>query len=72
MRSRTRKRSRAGASLWSRTSELGSGMPWAEADRDASWNRCGNKRRDRGLGFVGSPARVRVLGFFDLGISLGI
>ena len=39
---------------------------------DASWNRCGNKRRDRGLGFVGSPARVRVLVFFDLGISLGI
>ncbi|KAF3558400.1 hypothetical protein F2Q69_00012945 [Brassica cretica] len=33
---------------------------------DASWNRCGNKRCDRGLGFVGLPARVRVLGFFDL------
>ena len=39
---------------------------------DASWNRYGNKRRDRGLGLVGSPARVRVLGFFDLGINLGI
>ncbi|KAF3513329.1 hypothetical protein F2Q69_00002650 [Brassica cretica] len=31
--SRTRKRSRAGAALGSRTSELGSGTPWAEADR---------------------------------------
>ena len=77
MLSRTRKRSRAGAALGSRTSELGSGTPWAEADRrrligDATWNRYGNKRRDRGLGFVGSPARVRVLGFFDLGICLRI
>ncbi|KAF3593488.1 hypothetical protein DY000_02024817 [Brassica cretica] len=33
MQSRTRKRSRAGAALGSRTSELGSGTPWAEADR---------------------------------------
>ncbi|KAF3498831.1 hypothetical protein DY000_02053120 [Brassica cretica] len=33
MLSRTRKRSRAGASLGSRTSELGSGMPWTEADQ---------------------------------------
>ncbi|KAF2579564.1 hypothetical protein F2Q68_00004047 [Brassica cretica] len=33
MLSRTRKRSRAGASPRSRTSELGSGTPWAEADR---------------------------------------
>uniref|UniRef100_A0A0D3A478 Zinc finger PHD-type domain-containing protein n=1 Tax=Brassica oleracea var. oleracea TaxID=109376 RepID=A0A0D3A478_BRAOL len=33
MLSRTRKRSRAGAALASRTSELGSGTPWAEADR---------------------------------------
>ncbi|KAF2537366.1 hypothetical protein F2Q68_00020602 [Brassica cretica] len=33
MLSRTRKRSRAGAALGSRTSELGSGTPWAEADR---------------------------------------
>ncbi|KAF2578069.1 hypothetical protein F2Q68_00006413 [Brassica cretica] len=31
--SRTRKRSRVGAALRSRTSELGSGTPWAEADR---------------------------------------
>ncbi|KAF3587278.1 hypothetical protein F2Q69_00028111 [Brassica cretica] len=30
---RTRKRSRAGAGLGSRTSEQGSGTPWAEADR---------------------------------------
>ncbi|KAF3530846.1 hypothetical protein DY000_02041885 [Brassica cretica] len=30
---RTRKRSRAGAALGSRTSEVGSGTPWAEADR---------------------------------------
>ncbi|KAF3536489.1 hypothetical protein F2Q69_00020658 [Brassica cretica] len=60
---RTRKRSRAGAALGSRTIELGSGTPWAEADRDASWNRCGNKQRDPGLGFVESPARVRVFRF---------
>ncbi|CAN6919252.1 unnamed protein product [Brassica oleracea] len=33
MLSQTRKRSRAGAALGSRTSELGSGTPWAEADR---------------------------------------
>ncbi|KAF3512958.1 hypothetical protein F2Q69_00007933 [Brassica cretica] len=33
MLSRTKKRSRAGAVLRSRTSELGSGTPWAEADR---------------------------------------
>ncbi|KAF2619078.1 hypothetical protein F2Q68_00038880 [Brassica cretica] len=33
MRSRTRKRSRDGAALGSRTSKLGSGTPWAEADR---------------------------------------
>ncbi|KAF3611139.1 hypothetical protein DY000_02045588 [Brassica cretica] len=33
MLSRTRKRSRAGAALGSRTSELGSGTLWAEADR---------------------------------------
>ncbi|KAF3549868.1 hypothetical protein DY000_02006935 [Brassica cretica] len=33
MRSQTRKRSRAGAALGSQTSELGSGTPWAEADR---------------------------------------
>ncbi|KAF3496543.1 hypothetical protein DY000_02056002 [Brassica cretica] len=33
MLSRTRKRSHAGAALGSRTSELGSGTPWAEADR---------------------------------------
>uniref|UniRef100_A0A0D3E3B6 tryptophan synthase n=1 Tax=Brassica oleracea var. oleracea TaxID=109376 RepID=A0A0D3E3B6_BRAOL len=33
MLSRTRKRSRAGAALGSRTSELGSGTSWAEADR---------------------------------------
>ncbi|KAF3565893.1 hypothetical protein DY000_02012553 [Brassica cretica] len=31
--SRTRKRSCAGAALGSRTSELGSGTPWAETDR---------------------------------------
>ncbi|KAF3521203.1 hypothetical protein DY000_02063112 [Brassica cretica] len=63
MLSRTRKRSRAGAALGSRTSELGSGTPWAEADRGRELEQIGNKRRDRGLGFVGSPARVRVLGF---------
>ncbi|KAF3530552.1 hypothetical protein DY000_02039570 [Brassica cretica] len=33
MLSRTRKRSCAGAALGSRTSELGSETPWAEADR---------------------------------------
>ncbi|KAF3536043.1 hypothetical protein F2Q69_00021638 [Brassica cretica] len=33
MLSRTRKRSRVGAALGSRTSELGSGTPWVEADR---------------------------------------
>ncbi|KAF3560925.1 hypothetical protein DY000_02017907 [Brassica cretica] len=33
MLSRTRKRSRAGTALGSRTSERGSGTPWAEADR---------------------------------------
>ncbi|KAF3503452.1 hypothetical protein F2Q69_00041632 [Brassica cretica] len=33
MLSRTRKRSHAGAALGPRTSELGSGTPWAEADR---------------------------------------
>ncbi|KAF3587493.1 hypothetical protein F2Q69_00031389 [Brassica cretica] len=33
MLSRTRKRSCAGAVLGSRTSELGSRTPWAEADR---------------------------------------
>ncbi|KAF3554248.1 hypothetical protein F2Q69_00013695 [Brassica cretica] len=33
MLSRTRKRSLSGAVLGSRTSELGSGTPWAEADR---------------------------------------
>ncbi|KAL0649895.1 hypothetical protein Bca4012_092586 [Brassica carinata] len=33
MLSRTRKRSRARAALGSRMSELGSGTPWAEADR---------------------------------------
>ncbi|KAF2562691.1 hypothetical protein F2Q70_00018297 [Brassica cretica] len=34
MLSRTRKRSRDGAALGSRTPELGSGTPWAEADRE--------------------------------------
>ncbi|KAF3611334.1 hypothetical protein DY000_02047246 [Brassica cretica] len=33
MLSRTRKMLRAGAALGSRTSELGSRTPWAEADR---------------------------------------
>ena len=33
MLSRTRKMSRAGAAFGSRTSELGSGTPWAEADQ---------------------------------------
>ncbi|KAL0825134.1 hypothetical protein Bca101_048811 [Brassica carinata] len=33
MLSRTRNRSRAGAALGSRTSELGSRTPWAEVDR---------------------------------------
>ena len=37
--------------------------------------RAGTDTKSRGaigLGLIGSPARVRVLGFFDLGISLGI
>ncbi|KAF3503960.1 hypothetical protein F2Q69_00042089 [Brassica cretica] len=57
MLSRTKKRTRVGAALGSRTFELGSGTPWAEADRGRELEQCGNKRRDRGLGFVGSPAR---------------
>ena len=71
MLSRTRKRSRAGAALGSRTSELGSGTPWAEADRGRELEQMREQETRSGF-MVGSPARVRVLGFFDLGISLGI
>ncbi|KAF2567997.1 hypothetical protein F2Q68_00024361 [Brassica cretica] len=67
-----RKRSRAGGTLGSRTSELGSGTPWAETDRGRELEQMREQETRSGFRVRRIPARVRVLGFFDLGISLGI
>ncbi|KAF2592457.1 hypothetical protein F2Q70_00043072 [Brassica cretica] len=72
MLSRTGKRSRAGTALGSRTSELGSGTPWAEANRGRELEQTREQETRSGFRVRRVAARVRVLGFFDLGISLEI
>ncbi|KAF3523100.1 hypothetical protein F2Q69_00046934 [Brassica cretica] len=59
MLSRTRKRSPAGAALGSRTSELGSGTPWAEADRGRELEQM--REQETRLGFRSSYCVLRSL-----------
>ncbi|KAF3564327.1 hypothetical protein DY000_02013343 [Brassica cretica] len=60
MLSRTRKRSRDGAALGSRTSELGSGTPWAEADRRRELEQTREQETRLGFRVRRVAARVRV------------